>query len=70
MFPPLEGPAPASGTQAAFVRAAADAGLDHVCTGDHVSFFVGVGFDGLVNATSLATVHPTSFRFALGFDPG
>jgi alkanesulfonate monooxygenase SsuD/methylene tetrahydromethanopterin reductase-like flavin-dependent oxidoreductase (luciferase family) len=30
-----------------------------VCTGDHVSFFVGAGFDGLVSATSLAAVHPT-----------
>ncbi len=46
-FPPLEGPVPAPGTQARFAHAAADAGLDHVCTGDHVSFFVGAGFDGL-----------------------
>jgi alkanesulfonate monooxygenase SsuD/methylene tetrahydromethanopterin reductase-like flavin-dependent oxidoreductase (luciferase family) len=59
VFPPIEGPAPTPGTQVAFVRAAADAGLDHVCTGDHVSFFVGAGFDGLVSATSLAMVHPT-----------
>ena len=59
VFPPLEGAAPASGDQGAFVAAAADAGLDHVCTGDHVSFFVGAGFDGLVSATTLATVHPT-----------
>ena len=58
-FPPLQGPAPLPGTQAAFVGAAADAGLDHVCTGDHVSFFVGAGFDGLVNAASLAMVHST-----------
>ena len=40
--------------QTAFVRLAADAGLDHVCTGDHVSFFVGAGFDGLVSAAALA----------------
>lgn len=57
-FPPLEGPVPAPGTQARFVHAAADAGLDHFCTGDHVSFFVGAGFDGLVSATSLAMAHP------------
>src|SRR6478736_9093747 len=57
-FPPLEGTAPRPGTVAAFVGAAADAGLDHVCTGDHVSFFVGAGFDGLVSAASLAAVHP------------
>ena len=31
-----------------FVRAAAAAGLDHVCTADHVSFFVGAGTDGLL----------------------
>jgi alkanesulfonate monooxygenase SsuD/methylene tetrahydromethanopterin reductase-like flavin-dependent oxidoreductase (luciferase family) len=58
-FPPLQGPALVPGLQTAFVRLAADAGLDHVCTGDHVSFFVGAGFDGLVSAASLAAVHPT-----------
>jgi alkanesulfonate monooxygenase SsuD/methylene tetrahydromethanopterin reductase-like flavin-dependent oxidoreductase (luciferase family) len=36
-----------------------DAGIDYVCVGDHVSFFVGVGLDGLVNAASLAAQHPT-----------
>jgi alkanesulfonate monooxygenase SsuD/methylene tetrahydromethanopterin reductase-like flavin-dependent oxidoreductase (luciferase family) len=30
-----------------------DAGVDHVCVGDHVSFFVGAGSDGLISATSL-----------------
>jgi alkanesulfonate monooxygenase SsuD/methylene tetrahydromethanopterin reductase-like flavin-dependent oxidoreductase (luciferase family) len=30
-----------------------DVGVDHVCVGDHVSFFVGAGSDGLVTATSL-----------------
>jgi alkanesulfonate monooxygenase SsuD/methylene tetrahydromethanopterin reductase-like flavin-dependent oxidoreductase (luciferase family) len=34
----------------------ADAGVDHVCVGDHVSFFVGVGSDGLITATSLLTL--------------
>lgn len=37
----------------------ADAGLDHVGTGDHVSFWVGVGRDGLVDATALALLHPS-----------
>jgi alkanesulfonate monooxygenase SsuD/methylene tetrahydromethanopterin reductase-like flavin-dependent oxidoreductase (luciferase family) len=32
-------------------RAIADAGLDHIVGGDHVSFFVGAGFDGLIGAT-------------------
>jgi alkanesulfonate monooxygenase SsuD/methylene tetrahydromethanopterin reductase-like flavin-dependent oxidoreductase (luciferase family) len=36
-----------------------DAGIDHVCCGDHVSFFVGAGVDGLVQATALAVLHPT-----------
>jgi alkanesulfonate monooxygenase SsuD/methylene tetrahydromethanopterin reductase-like flavin-dependent oxidoreductase (luciferase family) len=31
----------------------ADAGLDHVTTGDHISFHGGAGFDGLVTATSM-----------------
>src|SRR3954463_5656977 len=33
----------------------ADAGVDHLCVGDHVSFFVGAGSDGLITATSLLT---------------
>jgi alkanesulfonate monooxygenase SsuD/methylene tetrahydromethanopterin reductase-like flavin-dependent oxidoreductase (luciferase family) len=31
----------------------ADSGVDHLCVGDHVSFFVGAGSDGMVTATSL-----------------
>ena len=31
----------------------AEAGIDHLCVGDHVSFFVGAGSDGLITATSL-----------------
>ncbi len=57
-FPPLQGPGPLPEAQAAFVSKAADAGLDHVCAGDHVSFFVGAGTDGLLNATALAMTHP------------
>jgi alkanesulfonate monooxygenase SsuD/methylene tetrahydromethanopterin reductase-like flavin-dependent oxidoreductase (luciferase family) len=34
----------------AALNAVADAGLDHVGLGDHVSFFVGVGFDALIQA--------------------
>jgi alkanesulfonate monooxygenase SsuD/methylene tetrahydromethanopterin reductase-like flavin-dependent oxidoreductase (luciferase family) len=40
----------------ATLRQVADAGVDHLCTGDHVSFFVGAGADGLVTATSLLAV--------------
>ena len=32
---------------------AADAGVDHLCVGDHVSFFVGAGSDGLISAASI-----------------
>ena len=31
----------------------ADAGVDHLCVGDHVSFFVGAGSDGLITAASM-----------------
>jgi alkanesulfonate monooxygenase SsuD/methylene tetrahydromethanopterin reductase-like flavin-dependent oxidoreductase (luciferase family) len=31
----------------------AEMGIDHLCVGDHVSFFVGAGSDGLITATSL-----------------
>jgi alkanesulfonate monooxygenase SsuD/methylene tetrahydromethanopterin reductase-like flavin-dependent oxidoreductase (luciferase family) len=34
-------------------------GIDHVCCGDHVSFFIGAGFDGLLQATALTMLHPT-----------
>jgi alkanesulfonate monooxygenase SsuD/methylene tetrahydromethanopterin reductase-like flavin-dependent oxidoreductase (luciferase family) len=44
---------------AAFLAQAAAADIDHVCCGDHVSFFTGMGFDGLVQATALAMLHPT-----------
>jgi alkanesulfonate monooxygenase SsuD/methylene tetrahydromethanopterin reductase-like flavin-dependent oxidoreductase (luciferase family) len=34
-----------------------EAGVDHLCAGDHVSFFVGAGSDGLISATSLLAAH-------------
>jgi alkanesulfonate monooxygenase SsuD/methylene tetrahydromethanopterin reductase-like flavin-dependent oxidoreductase (luciferase family) len=37
----------------------ADAGLDHVGIGDHVSFLGGLGFDGLIRGAALAAMHPT-----------
>ena len=33
----------------------ADSGVDHVCVGDHVSFHVGAGADGLIDATAMLT---------------
>jgi alkanesulfonate monooxygenase SsuD/methylene tetrahydromethanopterin reductase-like flavin-dependent oxidoreductase (luciferase family) len=41
-----------------FLAQAGESGIDYVCCGDHVSFF-GLGFDGLVQATALAMLHPT-----------
>ena len=59
MFPPHglleQGPE----TARAFLAQAGKEGIDHVCCGDHVSFFAGLGFDGLVQATALAMLHPT-----------
>lgn len=45
--------------RAALLDAMATAGLDHVAVGDHVSFHVGFGVDGLVLASMLLGMHPT-----------
>jgi alkanesulfonate monooxygenase SsuD/methylene tetrahydromethanopterin reductase-like flavin-dependent oxidoreductase (luciferase family) len=39
--------------RAALLDLAIEAGLDHLAVGDHVSFHVGAGFDGLIHATGL-----------------
>jgi alkanesulfonate monooxygenase SsuD/methylene tetrahydromethanopterin reductase-like flavin-dependent oxidoreductase (luciferase family) len=57
LFPPIAGEP--SGGEAAYLAAVHDAGIDYVCVGDHVSFFVGLGGDGLLRATALAPLHPT-----------
>jgi len=44
--------------RAAFAHAIIDAGLDHVFVADHVSFHVGAGMDGLVNAATLTALDP------------
>jgi alkanesulfonate monooxygenase SsuD/methylene tetrahydromethanopterin reductase-like flavin-dependent oxidoreductase (luciferase family) len=49
--------APAAEHRKALARAA-DEGVDHVCVGDHVSFFVGAGSDGLITATALLSLQP------------
>ena len=59
MFPPfdlLDWEPPAA---RAFLAQADAAGIDHVCCADHVSFLAGLGFDGLLQATALAMLHPT-----------
>ena len=58
MFPPLDLLERDQESTRAFLAHATQAGIDHVCCGDHVSF-AGIGFDGLVQATALAMLHPT-----------
>lgn len=60
MFLPalLAGLSPDTAATARMLAAIGDAGLDHVCVGDHVSF-AGFGFDGLTQAAVLAALHPT-----------
>lgn len=59
MFLPaaLAGLSPDTAATARLLAAVSDAGLDHVCVGDHVSF-AGFGFDGLTQAAVLAALHP------------
>lgn len=52
-------PDPDPGALRRLLARAADAGVDHVATGDHVSFWIGAGRDGLVDATAMAMLHPT-----------
>jgi alkanesulfonate monooxygenase SsuD/methylene tetrahydromethanopterin reductase-like flavin-dependent oxidoreductase (luciferase family) len=44
-------------TRRRLLRRVADAGLDHVTTGDHVSFHGGTGFDGMITASTLLASH-------------
>ncbi len=46
-------PEEAAGSRAGDLAALASAGLDHVVTADHVSFRVGAGRDGLIDAAAL-----------------
>jgi alkanesulfonate monooxygenase SsuD/methylene tetrahydromethanopterin reductase-like flavin-dependent oxidoreductase (luciferase family) len=50
---PPEVIAAAPAHRARYLERAVDMGLDHLAVGDHVSFHVGRGFDGLVHATTL-----------------
>jgi len=50
-------------THASSTRAIAAAGLDHVVCGDHVSFIVGAGFDGLIGATHELATAPSLRAF-------
>jgi alkanesulfonate monooxygenase SsuD/methylene tetrahydromethanopterin reductase-like flavin-dependent oxidoreductase (luciferase family) len=59
MFPPLGLLGQDQVTASEFLAQVAQAGIDYVCCGDHVSFFGGIGFDGLIQATALSMLHPT-----------
>ncbi len=59
IFPPNELLMGNPAGQAAWLDEVDRAGVDHVCVGDHVSFIIGIGFDGLILATSLSVLHPT-----------
>ncbi len=43
--------------RARLVQRIVDGGLDHVFVADHVSFHVGAGMDGLINAATLTALH-------------
>ncbi len=57
IFPPVGQSAGGAVQRGEGLSRVAEAGIDHVCVGDHVSFFVGAGSDGLVTATSLLSLH-------------
>jgi len=59
MFPPQGLLEQGQDTARAFLSQAEREGIDHVCCGDHVSFFIGAGFDELLQATALTMLHPT-----------
>ena len=59
MFPPQGLLEQGQDTARAFLSQAEREGIDHVCCGNHVSFFIGAGFDGLLQATALTMLHPT-----------
>src|ERR1700722_2728984 len=48
-----------SGRRRHILDLVSDAGIAHVCVGDHISFHGGTGFDGLVAATSVLCTHDT-----------
>jgi len=55
IFPPVGQLGGAPDQLHATLARVAETGVDHVCVGDHVSFYVGAGSDGLVTATSILT---------------
>jgi alkanesulfonate monooxygenase SsuD/methylene tetrahydromethanopterin reductase-like flavin-dependent oxidoreductase (luciferase family) len=58
MFAPVGQFASSYEQREAMLAGIADSGVDHVCVGDHVSFHVGAGADGLIDATAMLTRYP------------
>ncbi len=53
LFPPVAQLNSGPESLQATLALVADVGVDHLCVGDHVSFFVGAGSDGLITAASM-----------------
>ena len=53
LFPPVAQLDSGPDQLRATLALAADVDVDHLCVGDHVSFFVGAGSDGLITAASM-----------------
>jgi alkanesulfonate monooxygenase SsuD/methylene tetrahydromethanopterin reductase-like flavin-dependent oxidoreductase (luciferase family) len=58
MFPPQDLLEQGPETARDFLNRVAAAGIDYICCADHVSFYTGTGFDGLVQAAALSMLHP------------
>jgi alkanesulfonate monooxygenase SsuD/methylene tetrahydromethanopterin reductase-like flavin-dependent oxidoreductase (luciferase family) len=58
LFPPVDLLEQPAETARAYLSRVAAEGIDYICCGDHVSFFGGTGFDGLVQAAALSMLHP------------
>ena len=58
VFPPLDVMSRGPDELRRLLAGVEEAGFDHVCCGDHVSFFIGVGTDGLLAASVYAAAHP------------
>ena len=53
LFPPIAQPNRGPDQLQATLALTAEVDVDHLCIGDHVSFFVGAGSDGLITAASM-----------------
>jgi len=56
VFPPSQVVTGPQQVLAEYLRAVEDAGLDYVCCGDHISFYIGFGSDGLLTAAAYAAM--------------